>query len=317
MRIAVTGAQGLIGQAVIKLLSSEGVTLTCLSRRDLPISPENITWLSGDLNERDVAEKIISDHDVIIHLAHESIPLTASGDLINDAQRSLYPSLQLIQAAARLGNKPYIIYLSSGGAVYGSGSGTSRPFYEADICAPIMIYGIQKHTIERYLHNAAENGILSTTILRVSNAYGALLPSERMQGLIGTSVSRIIEGKTLRLIGNPNNVRDYVHITDIAKAIQKSLVLGSNYEIINIGSGVGHSVQKMLELIIQISGYKTSVISEEVSGSNLLPDWCVLDVSKARRVLNWEPQVTLEQGITAMFSMAAHKNIVWKAKVGG
>jgi len=308
MRILITGAQGLIGRAVVKGLVSEGLSLTCLSRREIPKSTNGVRWIKGDLVEQGVAEKVIEGQDAIVHLAHDSTPLTTSSDLIADARRSLFPSLQLIQAIVQSGHKPHVIYLSSGGAVYGGSAKDRRRYHETDVCAPVMAYGIQKLTVERYLHYAAENGSLRSTVLRVSNAYGDLLPAERMQGLIGTSISRILTGKPLRLIGNPLNVRDYVHISDVVAAVRKALNLVCDFEIINIGSGIGYSVIDVLELISRVSGNGVPILREEVAGSGLLPNWCVLDVSKARNILAWEANVSLEDGIAAMFAKAQKRN---------
>lgn len=305
MRVAVTGAMGLIGRAVVKSLSCDDISLTCLSRSEVPETTDGVRWLRGDLNNQEIAEELVAGQNIVIHLAHDSTPLTTSMNLISDVQRSLFPSLRLIQAIAASGNKPHVIYLSSGGALYGCTAGNdSTPFREIDACAPVMSYGIQKITTERYLHNAAENNILRATILRVSNAYGELLPSERMQGLIGTSISRVLQGQPLRLIGDPQNVRDFVHINDIVIALRKTLQLTSDFEIINIGSGEGHSVFEVLKIISQIAGCKAPMLSEEVAGSKLLPNWCVLDVSKARNLLGWEAHITLNDGIAAMFAKA-------------
>lgn len=298
MRIAVTGASGLIGRAVVERLTSEGFSLTCLARRELPETTGNIKWLRGDLSNEEVAEALVENHDVVIHLAHDSAPLTATSDLIADLQAGLLPSLRLIHAAIKSAHAPHIIYISSGGAVYGEAACANRPNLETDKCEPVMAYGIQKLAIERYLHGAAKSGALRATVLRVSNAYGALLDPNRMQGIIGTSISRVIEGKPLRLIGNPHNIRDYVHISDIAAAVNSSLQLTGDFEIVNIGSGVGHSVLDVLKKITQIGGNASPIEIEEVAGSNLLPSWCVLDVNKARELLGWEACITLDEGIS-------------------
>ncbi len=202
---------------------------------------------------------------------------------------------------------PHIIYVSSGGAIYGEATCVDQPNLETDRCEPIMAYGIQKLAIERYFHSAAKSGALRSTILRVSNAYGAMLDPNRKQGIIGTSISRAIAGKPLRLIGNPYNVRDYVHINDIATAVSHSLKLTGDFEIFNIGSGVGHSVLEVLQIISQKGGNIFPLEIEEVVGSNLLPSWCVLDVNKARYQMGWEAHISLDAGINYMFEMTVSR----------
>ena len=302
MKIAITGANGSIGQSVVDALDSEDVSLICLTRSGAFRDSSNARWIHGDLNTPGLAESLVQDSDVIIHLAHGNAPLTASTDLVQDTQLNLLRSLRLIEAAFGMKKMPHFIYLSSGGAVYDVSACANRtPFKETDKCSPVMSYGIQKYTIERYLHNAVINRVLTATILRVSNAYGALLSVDRMQGLIGTSVSRVLAGEPLRVIGNPENVRDYVHIVDVVRAIICSLNKMNEFEIYNIGSGTGYSVREVIDKISEMSGRDVSIIYRDVAGSSILPSWSVLDVSKARSQLGWEAEISLEQGLAEMF----------------
>jgi len=70
---------------------------------------------------------------------------------------------------------------------------------------------------EQYLRLAADKGYLTATVLRPGNAYGTALSEFRMQGLIGVAVNSVVHGKPVRVFGNPNNVRDYVHLDDIQR----------------------------------------------------------------------------------------------------
>lgn len=302
MKIAITGASGLIGHKLVEKLQSEDFYLTCLSRHQRQEEDSSTKWLIGDLRVDGVATSLVQDQDVIIHLAHETTPLSVIADPLESLQVGLYPTLKLIQAVKQCSTTPHIIYLSSGGAIYGEGSVVKRPSREIDICEPLTEYGIQKLAIERYLHSAAQTGDLRCTVLRVSNAYGALLDPNRMQGLVGTSVARVLRGQPLRLIGNPNNVRDYIYITDIMSAIGHVILNPNTFEIFNIGSGIGHSVLEVLDTISRISGNHYPIEIQEVPGSSLLTSWNVLDISKAREKLGWAPAISLDVGIESMFS---------------
>ena len=89
--------------------------------------------------------------------------------------------------------------------------------------------------------------------------------------------------------------------------MRKALNLVCDFDIINIGSGIGCSVIDVLELISRVSGNSVPILREEVAGSGLLPSWCVLDVSKAQSILGWEANVSLEDGIAAMFTKAKNR----------
>lgn len=307
MKISITGASGLIGQQIVDELYGSDFRLTCLSRREPSDSRNGVKWLTGDLAVDGVAERILYDQDVLIHLAHETTPLSVAADPISGLQRGISPTLKLIGAAKKCARAPHFIYLSSGGAIYGESVLAKQPSRETDRCEPLTEYGIQKLAIERYLHSAAIAGGLRSTLLRVSNAYGALLNPNRMQGLIGTSVARVLQGQPLRLIGNPCNVRDYVHVKDIASAVRLALQHSGPFGIFNVGSGIGHSVLEILDIISRIGGCDSPTEVQEVPGSNLLASRNVLDITKARAELGWFPKISLETGIQAMFAVESAK----------
>ena len=302
MKVVITGASGMIGRSIVKELSGRKISLTCLSRLEQSDGRNGVRWLTGDLSVDGVAEQILEDQDAVVHLAHDTIPLSVGADILSVLQRNIYPTLKLIGAARKRTRAIHIIYLSSGGAIYGEPVVAKQPSRETDRCEPLTEYGIQKLIIERYLQVASMAGGVRCTVLRVSNAYGAVLNPDRMQGLIGTSVARVQQRQPLRLIGDPDNVRDYIHVTDIASAVRLALQHPSTFDIFNIGSGIGSSVLEVLDMISRIGECNSPVEVKEVRCSNLLASWNVLDISKAKAELDWSPTISLEAGIQAMFS---------------
>jgi UDP-glucose 4-epimerase len=307
VKVAITGATGLIGQKIVEELFERGFALTCLSRREQVNAPEGIKWQVGDLAVDGVAEQIVDGQDVVVHLAHATVPLSVAANPLDGLQAGIVPTLKLIAAAKRCPSSPRIIYLSSGGAIYGEAVFADQLCRETDRCEPLTEYGIQKLVIERYLHSMAMAGGVRSTVLRVSNAYGALLNPNRMQGLIGTSVARMLQGQSLRLIGSPHNVRDYVHVTDIASAVSCSLQHSADFGIFNIGSGMGYTVLEVMDMISRIGGGGAPVEVQDVRGSNLLASRNVLDVAKAKAELGWSPTISLEAGIRSMFEASSAK----------
>lgn len=300
MKIAITGASGLIGQRIIQEFSWGDFQLTCLSRNSQPNENDYVKWIKGDLCVDGVAEELIKHQQVLIHLAHETKPLPAFGSITNNLYHSIIPSLKLIQAV-RLNPSPlHIIYFSSGGAIYGEPMAPNRPNCETDRCHPLTEYGIQKLVIERYLHSASKVGDLKCTVLRLSNVYGKLLDSNCMQGLIGTSLTRALAGKPLRLIGNPNNIRDYIHLSDVMSVLKKAIHYDTTFDIFNVGSGLGYSVLDVLNIILKITGNNSSIETLQIPGDTLLPLWNVLDITKVTKELGWSPTIPLEIGIRSL-----------------
>jgi UDP-glucose 4-epimerase len=236
--------------------------------------------------------------DLIYYLAHQNTPVNSDLDSADDTVKNLVPLLTLIKVIKDLKTKPRVVYFSSGGAVYGNAR-ECAPFREEQPCDPVCSYGVQKLAAEHYLRIAALNGVLSARILRVGNAFGALLPMHRTQGLIGVALNNILHRKPVRVFGNPENVRDYIHLEDIADVALRVADGGSIYSVLNVGSGQGHSVNQILQLMEDCLGIRPQVEFDDALGGTLAR-WSVLDISKARRELQWEPRITLRAGIAGM-----------------
>ncbi len=301
VKIGITGASGFLGSYLLKyLMNLEKYELYALTRN---ISPEkiknhdNVVWIEGDLSSNQTCADFVKNLDLIIHLAHTNTPLTSNRDISSDTLLNLVPTLNLLQAVRDYGASPHIIYASSGGAIYKPYL-NCQSFKESDPCQPSSSYGIQKLTVENYLRLSVEQGWLTATCLRIGNPYGVLLPSERMQGLIGIALNQIVHRQPVKIYGDPNNVRDYIHLEDMCRMFELVIHKQSPFEVYNVGSGKGYSVNQILDLIEKFTG--VSMIKELWQTSkptNQLPSWIVLDTIKSYENLSWEPLIKLEQGL--------------------
>ena len=296
MKIAVTGAAGFMGRSLVARLSGlPGVTVTGLDRVQAPTGL-SARWIQGDLaDDADLAD-LVAGQDVIYHLAHTNTPLTSDQDFVEDASLNLIPTLKLIRSIEKLGTKPHLVFPSSGGAVYGTSPAHHR-FSEEDPCRPLNSYGIQKLVAEHYIRIASGRGILSATILRISNAYGWLLPADRPQGFIGTAATRVLSGQPIRILGSPDNVRDYVHIDDVLAALVLPLSGHGEFDLYNVGTGVGTSVAEIAEMIQQTVARPVDRQEVPARFAPLLPNWCVLNPEKIQRERGWKSTLTLQEGI--------------------
>lgn len=302
MATGIAGSKGFIGSYLSRYIAArDSGALRLLVRNTADCqSPSNTEVLHGDLLSRSDCERFATDLKVIYYLAHNHTPVDSDLDLPNDALVNLVPMLNLLQAIQHLETKPHVVYFSSGGAVYARKQ-ELVPYRETDLSAPSSSYGIQKLAAEQYLQLAADKGYLTATVLRVGNAYGTLLPQFRMQGLIGVAINCVIHGKPVRVFGNPNNVRDYIHLEDISDIAVRASVSGRPFSILNVGSGVGHSVLDVIRVIEECRGQHVEVQSDQSIG-NWLPDWVVLDIAKARAEFGWSPTVDLRSGIDRMLA---------------
>jgi UDP-glucose 4-epimerase len=306
-RVGVTGASGFMGSVLLPRLTGGRETHVRALTRTIPPAllahDSYVEWIQGELaSYRDCAE-FVAGLDAIIHLAHTNTPFTSNKDLPSDAAMNVVPTVTLLQAIRDAGTKPHVVYVSTGGALY-RGEGR-RPVREESPVEPTTSYGIQKLMGEHYFRIAAREGWITSTILRIGNPYGVLLPPERLQGFIGVALAQILEGSPVRVFGDPDNVRDYVHLDDVMRMFELAVAQRADFDVYNVGSGEGQSVSEVLELLQQFSGIEADVVFETpTADSSRLPPWIVLDVGKARRELGWRPEVAFEDGLQAMCEQA-------------
>lgn len=303
MRIGITGSGGFLGSYLLGYLQAKYQgTISVLVRNPRACGTgitQQVRVIQGDLLSAKDCEHFVEDLDTVYYLAHRNSPINSDIDLPGDCIANVVPFLNFIQAVRARATRPHVIYFSSGGALYANQK-ASIPFRETDLTCPSSSYGIQKLTAENYLRAAAHRGYLTGTALRIGNAYGALLPAGRMQGLIGVALGNALKGLPIRLLGSFSNVRDYFHEEDVARLAEMAMQReGAPFEIFNCGTQRGHTVLEVLQLIEECLGYPVERYIDGQMASGLAR-WCVLDVSKAREQLGWTPNIDLPSGIRRM-----------------
>lgn len=302
VRIGITGYRGFMGLSLTRFLQEKAsAPIRVLVRTPAWGDTSGLDMQQGDLLSLGDCEKFVAGLDVIYYLAHNNSPVSSDRDLPNDALMNLIPLLTLLQAARAGERKPHIVYYSSGGAIYGKAS-RRTPRQEHEPCFPESSYGIQKLVAEQYLRLASEQGAITATVLRIGNAYGTLLPTQRQQGLIGVTLSNVLAGRGARVFGSPHNTRDYIYLDDVCElASRAARPAAGGFSIYNAGFGKGYSVLEVLDSIEACWGKSFEREFVDIgAGTKGLTDWVVLDVGKAERELGWKPRVDLAEGIARM-----------------
>jgi UDP-glucose 4-epimerase len=299
MNVGVTGASGFLGTALLQHLGPQEEYRVAGLTRTLKVGSvdEDVTWLQGDLSSPVDAAAFVHDLDVVVHLAGASTPLLSSAHLATDVHANLIPTVTLLQAIRDRGRRPHVVFASSGGTVYAP-SAERRPLAESAALGPLSSYGVQKLAAEAYLRLGAELGWLTATILRIGNPYGVLLLPERLQGFIGVALHQILNDQPVPLIGDSRNVRDYIHLDDVCRMFVLTLEPNRPFDIYNVGTGIGHSVDDVLAMLEEIMRRPVEVRRDETPGDDdHLPSWVVLDASRAERELGWRASVPLSEGL--------------------
>ncbi|MER6989042.1 NAD-dependent epimerase/dehydratase family protein [Saccharopolyspora hirsuta] len=296
MRIAVTGAAGYLGQAVLARLHRDGHEVTAIGHRTPVDRPPGVFVRYADLTDAAAATEAIAGADAVCHLAGRTRVRDSGGAVGRYYRDNLVATLNLLDAMTA-GNRPARLVFLSSGAVYGRSG--REPIAESHPTEPRSAYGATKLAAEQAISWYAAAGGLSAVSLRLFNAAGAVRPGSGPDG--STLIARALavatgEETTLPINGDGTAVRDFVHVADVADAIALALSLPCRgAEVFNLGA-VGASVLEVVSAVERVVGTSVPVEHKPANGAD--QPWLLADTSAARERLGWRPErSTLESMI--------------------
>ncbi len=201
---------------------------------------------------------------------------------------NIHASLNLLEACKQYGVKKYI--LASSSSLY---AGQKMPFVETlPVNEPISPYAASKKAAEVIAYTYHYLYGIDISVLRYFTVYG---PAGRPDMSPFRFVRWIVEGEPIEMFGDGSQARDFTYVDDIANGTIKALKK-VGYEIINLGGGRKPvSINYMISLIEKYTGCKAKVVHKPFHKADMKTTWA--DISKAKKILKWEPKVTFEQGI--------------------
>lgn len=294
-RCLVLGGSGFIGTNLCKALVSRVGSLKYFSRN--PIDLEGAEWIKGDFLNSDDLYRAVCDVDVVFHLISTSTPATSNINPSRDAQENVLQTVALLEAC-RFAQVKKIIFVSSGGTVYGDANILPTPegVHEQPICA----YGVSKLAIEKYLYLYEKLYGLRAIVLRLSNPYGPFQYARNNQGVIGTFIIKSLKGESIEVWGDGSVVRDYIFISDVTDALIRAASYQGAYRVFNVGSGCGTSVRGIVDELRGQKIISSDVIYKEGRGVDVSKS--ILECSLAKSELSWEAVYDLKSGISETFT---------------
>lgn len=255
MNILLLGGFGFIGTNILKFVESLNADYRMIVFDRFPNHLDNITFscldkvYAGDFSDEYLLNKIFTENhiDVVLHSLSASVP-SSSVDNIFDLKFNVIPTITLLNVM-KTHDVKNIVFISSGGAVYGDNTVGRDGHSEEDVLFPKSAYGVSKLVIEKYLYLYSTLYDFKVLITRLSNPYGPYHYSQK-QGVVNIALEKAMRGEKLEIWGDGNGKKDYIFITDFCK-ILFSLINKSTYqyEVLNIGSGELLSVNEIAETI--------------------------------------------------------------------
>ena len=298
-RHLILGGCGFVGRHVALKLARLGLSVILADRSppsyDFPDDVRaRITWTPFEMAATDLAP-LIAGATTIHHYAWSTIPATADADPPGDLSANVVPTLALLEAIKRGTNRPRLIFVSSGGTVYGKLRHV--PVREDHPLAPLTAHGAGKAAVELYLNHYRAVYGLDCRVARLANPYGAGQDLARGQGAATTFSHRALTGQSIDIWGDGEVVRDYIHISDAAAGLVAVACAPQTDGpwIFNIASGQGVSLNGIVaELEARIG--RQLVVRREPGRPFDVPV-SVLDVTLARTIVGWSPRLSFQEGM--------------------
>jgi UDP-glucose 4-epimerase len=293
MNVLVLGGSGFIGSYVCDALLDRGHAVSVLSHSNERFRQEleTVEYHYKSIEDIAAVSQVLAGADCVVHLISSTVPSTSNLDPVADVRSNLLPTVKMMEMMRQLGPRR-IIFLSSGGTVYGNPH--TLPIREVDELNPICSYGVVKVSVEKYLRMYSELYDFQTTVIRPSNPYGPRQGRKGVQGLISAFLNCILEGRSLKVWGDGSVVRDYFYVADLAN-LCVACVEGGHTGIFNAGSGDGVSINELIHTIQKVCGVAGDV--EYMQGRSFDVAATYLDIGKAQTEIGWAPTVSLEDGI--------------------
>jgi UDP-glucose 4-epimerase len=295
MKVIITGGSGFIGSHLADLLidlNYEVVVIDNLSNGRIEnishlLKNPKFTFLEADIVDFDAIESTFKYADWVFHLA-------GIGDIVPSIENpkdyydcNVTGTFNVLESSRAAGVKK-IVYAASS-TCYGIPD--NYPTIETADIRPQFPYALTKNMGEELIMHWSQTYDIPAISLRLFNVYG---PRSRTSGaygaVFGVFLAQKLAEKPLTIVGDGEQTRDFTFVSDIAAAFIAAAEASVSGEIINIGSDNTYSVNRLVELI---DGEDVVHIPKRPGE----PDCTWADISKARRLLNWEPKVSLEEGV--------------------
>jgi len=231
--------------------------------------------------------------EAVFHLAAQIDVRKSIADPAFDASINV-GGTALVLEAARAAGSPRVVFVSTGGAIYGEGEGQDLPLDEGAPIAPLSAYGQSKFAAEGYLALYERLHGLSGVSLRLGNVYGPRQDPLGEAGVIAIFCGRLEAGGRPTVYGDGTQTRDYVYVEDLCRGIAAAVVAGGSGVLAHLGSGTETSVLEVARLVADRLGGATIEHRPARVGD---VERSTADISTARALFGFAPRVTLEDGL--------------------
>jgi UDP-glucose 4-epimerase len=293
--VLVTGGAGFIGSHLAHALSpaNEVRVLDDFSRGRRERVPDGVDVLEGDVRDGELLDSALAGVDCVFHTAGLSRVVESVERPVESHDRNSLGTVKLLEAACEHDAR---VVFSSSAAIYGRPS--SIPIHESDSKSPRSPYGVDKLAADRYTRLFDELYGLDTISLRYFNVYGPLPEGGVGGGVVRIFLERARRGAPLQIEGDGSQCRDFVHVRDVVQANLRAATADASGRAYNVGTGESTTIERLARTIQRLVDADPPIVYEDPRQGDV--DQSSADVTRIREELDYEPTVTLEEGLAGL-----------------
>ncbi len=307
MRTLVTGGAGFIGSNIVRLLLEEGHQVVVLDnllsgyRKNLDQLPQ-AEFVEGDVRDPAALARCAADVEVIFHLAASVGNARSIENPIEDSEINVLGTLRVLEAARKAGTRK-VVFSSSAGIF---GELKTLPIREDHPVEPDSPYGASKLGAEKLCLAYAKLYELEVICLRYFNVYGVNQRYDAYGNVIPIFAHLMLHDQPLTIFGDGEQTRDFVNVSDVARANYLAGMSRGVSGAFNLGSATRITINHLVELMTEASGIEP-VVNHGPPRIGDVRD-SLADVSAAKDAFGFEPSVTLQEGLTEYMAWAKKDN---------
>jgi UDP-glucose 4-epimerase len=296
----VIGANGFVGSHLVDELVDAGYSVRAFDRFSSPARFETsdmVETFAADIFDDLAIHNALDGIDYVFHSFSATTPFASDTDPYGDITLNMLRNVQIFEQCVEAKVKK-VMFMSSGGAVYGSLS-EHKEATEMDAPIPVSPYGIGKLGTEYYLAYFNRKYGMKSISYRLTNPYGPRQPSHSNQGVIPIFIGKIKAGEDLTVYGDGTGSRDYIYIRDATKMIVESFI-NAEHHTYNIGSGQQTNLNEIIESIEAATGL-TAKVSHVDAPKTFLQNSQV-SIDRFNNEFGQTPNTTLKDGLLKTIS---------------